>query len=220
MGSIRLRETRVLLLRHAETAAPDRFHGAESDVGLGERGRRQAEAVAGPLSRRGPVALYSSRMRRAIETAEPIGRACALPLKTVADLHERRIGPLSGRRKDEGWESYSAVKRQWMAGQIDFTSEGAESYREIQDRVVPAFLDLSGDHPGETIVVVAHGVVIRVLLTSLLDGFGPADFERASIEFVAVHDLRFDGLHWRAERLGERLATETGTEATEGAIVD
>ncbi|MBV8382979.1 MAG: histidine phosphatase family protein, partial [Planctomycetaceae bacterium] len=62
-------ETRVLLLRHAETSAPDRFHGAESDVGLGERGRRQAEAVAEILAAEGPDALYSSAMRRALETA-------------------------------------------------------------------------------------------------------------------------------------------------------
>ena len=46
--------TRVLLLRHAETAAPDRFHGAESDVDLGDRGSRQAEAVAPGLAGDGP----------------------------------------------------------------------------------------------------------------------------------------------------------------------
>src|SRR5437016_3429128 len=39
--------TRVLLLRHAETADPTIFHGAESDVGLSERGRRQADELAG-----------------------------------------------------------------------------------------------------------------------------------------------------------------------------
>ncbi len=46
--------TRVLLLRHAETAAPDRFHGAESDIGLGARGFLQAEAVARGSRERGP----------------------------------------------------------------------------------------------------------------------------------------------------------------------
>ena len=45
-------ETRVLLLRHAETATPDRFHGAESDVGLGARGLRQAALVAQHLAGR------------------------------------------------------------------------------------------------------------------------------------------------------------------------
>jgi hypothetical protein len=51
--------TRVLLLRHAETAAPDRFHGAESDIPLGENGRRQAEAAAQGLSQAKPDVLYT-----------------------------------------------------------------------------------------------------------------------------------------------------------------
>ncbi len=38
--------TRMLLARHAETAAPDRFHGAESDIGLSEFGVRQARRLA------------------------------------------------------------------------------------------------------------------------------------------------------------------------------
>ena len=69
--------TRVLLLRHAETAAPDRFHGAESDIGLGERGRGQAEAGGARRWRNvTPTALYSSPMLRARQTAEPIGMEC------------------------------------------------------------------------------------------------------------------------------------------------
>ena len=42
--------TRVLLLRHGETTDPLVFHGAESDVGLSGRGRRQAEAAAAALA--------------------------------------------------------------------------------------------------------------------------------------------------------------------------
>ncbi len=60
--------TRVMLARHAETAAPNRFHGAESDIGLSELGVRQAERLAEYLSTIGPAAIYSSAMRRAVET--------------------------------------------------------------------------------------------------------------------------------------------------------
>jgi probable phosphoglycerate mutase len=71
-------QTRVLLLRHAETAAPDRFHGAESDLPLGDRGREQAAAVAPGLALLRPVALYCSPMLRARQTAQPIGVARGL----------------------------------------------------------------------------------------------------------------------------------------------
>jgi broad specificity phosphatase PhoE len=54
-------------------------------------------------------------------------------------------------------------------------------------------------------VVVAHGVVIRVILTAILDGLGPADFERLAIDNAAVNDLRLAGRTWRAESLNRRL---------------
>ena len=51
---------RFFLLRHAETADPLVFHGAESDVGLSERGRRQAGAVAPLLAAESPGVLVLS----------------------------------------------------------------------------------------------------------------------------------------------------------------
>jgi probable phosphoglycerate mutase len=190
--------TRVLLLRHAETAAPDRFHGAESDVDLGDRGRRQAEAVAPVLAAMAPAALYCSAMARARQTARPIGSACGLEPVTVPELHERRMGPLSGRAIDEVRDLYHRSRDRWKLGDLGATHEGGESYAQIRDRVVPAFTALAHRHPGETIVVVAHGVVIRVLLCSLLEGYGPEDFDRFGIDFLAVNDLRFDGVLWMA----------------------
>jgi len=196
-----LKETRVLLLRHAETSAPERFHGAESDVGLGPRGFHQAEMVARTLSALRPDALYCSAMRRARETAEVIGRACGLVPGIEPDLHERKMGPLSGMSREDGLDAYSEAKRRWMAGEIGYTHEGGESYAQIRDRVVPVFRRLADSSAGRTVVVVAHGVVIRVLLGTLLEGRGPADFERYRIDNAAVNDLRFDGTTWTAAAL-------------------
>ncbi len=204
-GSKTLGATRVLLLRHAETSAPDRFHGAESDIGLGERGLRQAEAVACHLATLRPGGLYSSGMRRAIETAGPIARACGLETQVVPELHERRMGSLSGRPRDEGWSIYDEARRRWVSGDLDHTHPGGESYADIRRRVVPAFLQLAARSPAQTAVVVAHGVVIRVLLTSLIEGFGPADFDRIAIEFVALNELQSDAGRWRADALDVRI---------------
>ncbi|MHC5544908.1 histidine phosphatase family protein, partial [Singulisphaera rosea] len=129
---------------------------------------------------------------------EPIGLACGVSPEVIETLHERRMGPLSGVRKDEGWDIYVEAMTHWKAGDLRFTHEGGESFEEMSTRVVPSFLELAKRHEGETIVVVAHGVVIRVLLTSILDDLGPHDFDRIGIEFVAVNDLRWDGTHWRS----------------------
>ena len=70
--------TRVYLLRHAETANPYVFHGAESDVGLSDKGRRQADAIAPYLAAKLPDVVVSSNMLRARATALPIARASGL----------------------------------------------------------------------------------------------------------------------------------------------
>jgi broad specificity phosphatase PhoE len=207
-GSKMLRQTRVLLLRHGETAAPHQFHGAESDIGLGPNGHKQAETAALALAARQPIAIYSSTMRRARETAEPIARACQLVTQVVESLHETKMGPLAGLPIAEGLAHYLETARRWMSGEIDYAQPGAESYADVRDRVIPAFQALANRHPGQTIVVVAHGQVIRILITSLVPGFGPADYDAIPINHVAVNDLAHDGQTWRVIALDQTPISE------------
>ncbi len=193
--------TRILLARHAETSAPDRFHGAESDIGLSDRGARQAEQLGRWLEAADATALYCSGLRRAVDTAVPIGRACGLEPHIIEALHERRIGPLSGVSREDGWATYAETKSHWMVGELEFTHPGGESFADIRRRVVPIFQELAERHRGATIIVVAHGVVIRVALTSLVAEFAPSDFDRIAIDFASVHDLGFDGESWTARAL-------------------
>lgn len=198
--------TRILLARHAETAAPERFHGAESDIGLSNLGREQAERLGDWLAGERPSALYCSAMRRAVDTAGPIGRLCGLEPVVIPELHERKIGALSGASREEGWATYAAVKEQWIAGDLEATHPGAESFTQIRRRVVPVLERLADRHRGETIVVVAHGVVIRVAILSLVAGFTPADFDRIKIEFASVNDLRIEGSRWTASAMNHVVA--------------
>lgn len=195
------RDTRLLLLRHAETAQPDRFHGVESDVELGPRGRKQAELIARLIAGQRPAAVYCSAMRRACQTAEAIGSECGLAWQPIEALHERRMGALSGVPREQGWGAYAEAMERWRSGDLDFTHEGGESYAAIRDRVVAPLLGLLEAHRGQTIVVVAHGVVIRVALTTLLEGYTAADFERIEIHPAALNDLRWDGSTLRAVTL-------------------
>jgi len=201
-----LQGTRLLLVRHAETAAPERFHGAESDIGLSGAGVRQAELLAESLTGVGAAAIYSSAMRRAVDTALPIALACKLLPVSIAGLHERRIGPLSGLSREEGWSVYAASKARWIAGELDHTHDGGESYDDVRRRVVPILQELAARHAGEKIIVVAHGVVIRVALTSLVAGSHAAQFERFGIDFASLNDLHFDGEIWIARSLNQVVA--------------
>lgn len=191
--------TTIWLARHAETTTPAVFHGAESDIGLSDLGRRQAEAAAGWFRDLGPTAVVSSAMLRARDTAGPIAERCGVPHLIEPDLHERRVGTLSGTPFSMNHGPWPETIARWAAGDTAFTTHGAESFDAIRDRVVPAFRRVAEAHPGGRVVVVAHGVVCKVLMLSLLPGWGPADWVRfGRVANLSVSELRLDGGSWAA----------------------
>lgn len=196
--------TRVFLLRHAETANPNVFHGAESDVGLSERGLRQAEQLAPVLAKVRPAVIVSSAMRRAVDTATPITAVCGLTLHIEPDLHERRVGALSG-TSTQGTEGvWPDTLRRWVAGETAYAPAGAESFDAIRARVLPVWRRLTREYEGRTLVLVAHGIVVRVLLLSELPDLGPRDWHKLGpIRNLAINELRRAGETWEAVRLDE-----------------
>jgi broad specificity phosphatase PhoE len=195
---------RVYLLRHAESADPSIFHGAESDVGLSDRGRRQAEAVAPLLAALAPARLVSSAMRRARDTAAPIGLACGLAIHVEPELHERRVGTLAGtptRGSDGVWPDTLA---RWVAGDTAYAPAGAESYDDIRGRVLPVWQRITAASQSGPLVVVAHGIVCKVLLLNLLPGRSPADWHSVGPVYnVAITELVRDTTKWQLVRLNE-----------------
>jgi probable phosphoglycerate mutase len=192
--------TRVLLLRHAETADPTVFHGAESDVGLSERGRRQAEAAAPILAAERPMALISSAMRRALDTARPIAAACGLTTRAEAALHERRVGALAGKSTADG--VWPTTLQRWLAAETSFAPPGAESFDDMRARGVPVWQRLTAELAGQTLVMVAHGMVCKVLLLTLLPGWSIADWRRLGpVHNVGIHELVGENGAWQAVRL-------------------
>jgi 2,3-bisphosphoglycerate-dependent phosphoglycerate mutase len=199
--------TRVYLLRHAETTNPAIFHGAESDVGLSETGRQQAEAIARYFAGRHVEGVVSSAMRRARDTAQPIADACGLPLLVEPALHERRVGVLSGTPTNDPNGVWPETARRWAAGETSYATGGAESFDDIRGRVLPVWERITRTHAGKTMVVVAHGVVCKVLLLSLLPGYTVADWPRLGpIHNVAVTELLETARSWQALTLNQQPA--------------
>jgi len=195
---------RVWLMRHAETATPAVFHGAESDVGLSELGFRQAAAVAEWFRAHAPTAVVSSAMRRAIDTAAPIALMCGVPHLIEPELHERRVGILCGVDFAASNGPWAETVSKWSAGHTDYTTTGAESFNELTARVLAAWNRVIAANPGGRVVVVAHGVVCKALLLSLLDG----------------HDVS----HWsthvgpRPQRVGDGAGSRRGEMASRATV--
>lgn len=197
-------QTRVWLMRHAQTNPPDVFHGYESDADLSELGRRQVDAVAPVVAGYRPDAVISSGMLRARLTAEPIARLCSLPLLVEPNLHERKVGSLSGMKVQPELGGWPETVERWIAGDTGYAPKGAESFDDVRDRVLPVWDRLTSTHAGKSIVVVCHGNVSRVLLLSLLTGYSVRDWRKIGrIPNVAISELIGSGRDWQARRISE-----------------
>jgi len=196
--------TTILLIRHAETATPDVFHGYESDIDLGVHGYAQAEALAPYIAARKPDGLVCSGMVRARRTAEVIARVTGLPVRIEPDLHERKVGSLQGTPVAGEVGVWPETLKRWMAGETGYAPPGTESFDDIARRVLPAWDRLAGEYAGRTLAIVAHGIVIRVVLLSVLEGYNVADWPRLGrIQNVSVSELTGAGRRWRAAAVGE-----------------
>ncbi len=190
----------VWLLRHAETTAPHVFNGFESDVPLSALGEAQSEAVAEWFLPHRPTAVVSSAMQRAIQTAKPIAERCKSLATVERDLHERKIGAMAGQAFSLTHGPWPDTVKAWSNGNASFTTPGAESFDDLTARILPAWNRVLAGHPGERVVIVAHGIVVKVLLLNLLEGGDPRAWGKiGSIRNVAVTGLEPSRGGWHAD---------------------
>jgi broad specificity phosphatase PhoE len=153
--------TTLLLVRHGETDwnREGRWQG-HSDTHLNELGREQAARLAGEVD--GVDAIYSSDLARARETADVIARRLGLDVRVDERLRERSFGAWEGKTAPEIEAEFRDAHARWLAGEGP-GADDAEPFAEFGARVQGFVRDVLARHPGETVLVVAHGGSIRVI---------------------------------------------------------
>ena len=156
--------TRILAVRHGETAwnRATRIQG-HTDIGLNEHGIWQAEQLAQALSDQDIAACYASDLSRAQATANAVALRHQLPVHTHLGLRERCFGEFEGRTWVELEAAHPVETLAWRKRVPDFAPPGGESLLQLQARVVGAVSELAAQHPGEQILMVAHGGVLDIL---------------------------------------------------------
>ncbi len=163
----------VCYVRHGENRAnlTGELSCRKIDYPLTDRGIAQATEVAEQLSREtAPTAIYSSPMRRAVQTADIIAGRLGLPVVTLEDLRELDVGDLEGRSDEEAWTTFLDIAYAWQAGDHDRRYPGGEDFHQVIARVTRA-LTYTCDHPlGSRVLMIAHDGLIRVALPALCPG--------------------------------------------------
>jgi broad specificity phosphatase PhoE len=164
--------TRLLVVRHGRTGynAAHLIQG-QLDVELDDTGRAQAAAVAARLVGYEPVAIVSSDLRRAADTAAPLAALTGLPIQADPRLRERSFGAWQGLHGSEIAERHPAEYARWRSGQ-EVDGCGVESTDELAKRAREALQDAAALAPDGTVVVFSHGGTSRYGMAALFGWSG------------------------------------------------
>ncbi len=163
--------TRLILIRHGQTAwhsdGLDRAEG-RADVELDEAGVRQARATAARLSLWPVAAVYSSPLKRAMATADTIAARRGLTARPEPGLIDIDYGRWQGMTHEEARADDPRAYDLWLKRPQQVTFPGGEDLARVRERAVGAVRALAPGHEGQTVVLVAHKVVIKLLLCHFL----------------------------------------------------
>lgn len=183
---------RLLLVRHGQTAynAQGQFMG-QLDVPLDETGREQAQAVARRLAEERPALIYTSGLRRALETARAI--QAAIPshpdLQVDGRLVEGHFGDWQGETYENLRVHDAARLARWETGHREIPPPNGELLADLAERVQAAYGDICQAHPEQDVIVVAHGGTLQVLVVLAL-GLPLEDYRKLWLSNASVSELR------------------------------
>ena len=164
---------RLFVVRHGETAwSRERRFAGSRDVALEPEGLRQCEAVARALAPQAVVAVYASPLERARASAEVIAKPHRLPVEIDPAFGEMAFGEWEGLTREEVAARFPAAYEEWRHAPHLVRIAGGETLSQVAERARGAVQALAASHTGETIVLVTHAIVTRLIVLDAL-GLGP-----------------------------------------------
>jgi alpha-ribazole phosphatase len=180
---------RLLLVRHGETElkSSERLWG-QTDVELSPLGLKQAERLRDRLATQKIGAIYASDLKRASATAEIIASAHNLPVITSPELREFNYGKIEGLTIEEAHQLYPEFSKLARKRSPDLRFPDGESLLEMSKRVDKFAKKLKKHTAEETILVVFHSGVLRVLICRLM-GMELACFYKFALNLASLSIL-------------------------------
>ena len=199
----------LILVRHGQTDwnVNGRYMGW-TDEGLNAEGLRQAGMLAQRLERWPISAVYSSPLKRAFRTAEMAAGPHSLPVQSVEDLGEMRIGAWEGMFAGDIAARYPELWKTWRTSPGDFRMPGGESLGEVRERAVRAFNRMTDSSEGKMVLAVTHDVVVRLLAAHCL-GVSEDIYRRLEVGNASMTVIERDGEKSRLRVLNDTAHLES-----------
>ena len=209
----------IHLLRHGQTALSreDVFCGSGLDPELTPEGLEMAKAFAAAYRAKSLRAIYSSSLRRGIDTAQPLCDELGLGLQVRTGLNEINYGKWEGASKAEVDKQYHDDYIRWLADPAWHAPTEGESAIAVARRGLGVIDEIKREFDEGDVLIVSHKATIRIILCSLL-GIDIGRFRYrlgCPVGSVSVVEFSSSGplLHTLADRshLSEELRSLPGT---------
>jgi len=180
--------TRIILIRHGQTTwnKVDRVRG-QVNIPLDETGQAQAQATAARVLREWkPIAVYSSPLQRAVQTAQPIADGLGQEVIKLERFNDMNFGQWQGISAKEVEQRWPEMAQAWFTVPHTVTFPDGESLDQVRQRSTAALMQLVEKHPGQEVALVGHTVVNRVALCFVL-GLDNSNYWRIGQDTCAIN---------------------------------
>jgi probable phosphoglycerate mutase len=163
--------TVILLTRHGHVQGikPECFRG-RADLLLTEEGRTQAQLLAKRIARRWLArCIYTSPLSRCVETGASIAETCNIPSIPLSGLNDLDYGTWQSLTYAQAREKNPDLFAKWFAAPHSVAFPRGESLQEVAARTAAALRSILSEYESDTVVIVGHDSINRVILTQLLD---------------------------------------------------
>jgi broad specificity phosphatase PhoE len=196
----------IYFLRHGQTkfSRENAFCGSGLNPELTEAGSEMAESFAEVYQRTAWQAVYSSPLKRALLTAEPLCKKLSISAKPCEDLKEIAYGKWEGMSVEEVSEKYHDDYIKWTADPAWNAPTGGELAIMIARRSLKAIEEIKQKYSDGNVLVVSHKATIRIILCSLL-GIDVGRFRfRFACPVSSVSSVKFSAQGPLLEALADR----------------
>jgi broad specificity phosphatase PhoE len=186
--------TRIILVRHGQTEwnRIERFRG-RADVPLNETGLAQAEATGRRVAAEWqPSAIYTSPLSRSVKTAEAIAKHFGLQVRQLPGLADIDYGEWQGISPEEVRQRWPKEIDAWYNCPQQARIPGGETLDDLRARAMKTGNELADRHPKDSIVLVGHTVINRIILLGVL-GLGNERFWRIKQDTCAINVFEAEG---------------------------
>ena len=182
---------KIFLVRHGLTTLNEqrRYCGVSNDC-LSSQGLKQAQNVADLLSKEKFDSIYTSPLKRCLETSKPIAQSHDISSEPLAGLSEINFGLWEGLTFEEIQTAYPDQMKVWFEKPDKFTFPKGESVYDFRKRVM-ASLDIILAGQGDSLIV-AHGGSLRIMICHLcgwgMESLHSFELEPASLTILENHE--------------------------------